>query len=85
MNPRSDANQMLAWMRRRAIERGELTRSRYCWESLLADYDLPATQSEAVRVIELALRATDVKNPTIAFPPVLIEEVHDRLDAMLGR
>lgn len=77
--------EMLATMRRRTIERGELTRSRYQWELLLADYGLPATESEAVRIIELALRATDSKSPTIAFAPGVIEEVHDRLDALVRR
>ncbi len=77
------AQEMLATMRKRAIERGELTRSRYQWELLLEDYGLPPTESEAVRLIQLALRATDVKNPTISFSPGVIEEVHDRLDAMV--
>lgn len=76
MHDETEQGDVFEDMRRSAVKQCELTRGRWSWAALIADYGVPATESETVHIIEAALWSPDVRNSTIAFPTGQIEGVH---------
>ena len=66
MAQKKSADQIIAWMREKEIASCRLTRSRCQWEQSI--HGLNPNDSESVRTIGIALRASDSTNPTIEFP-----------------